>query len=106
VIRPAGPPPTKAQIKHQQRLARQLARRRRWRRRRRRFSNLIRALIRGVLAWLVMSVVATVVIAAASNNPIGNLSGGEEGLVNLVGVVSFFLGLRLFPWPRRLDPYG
>ena len=98
--------PGKAEIKRQQRLVRQTERRRRWRRRRRRLSNVVRALIRGVLAWLVMSIIAVVVVSAQSGVPVDQLSGDRQALVNVVGIVSFFLGMRLFPWPRRLDPYG
>jgi serine/threonine protein kinase len=104
-VHPAGPP-TKAQIKQQRRLARQIARRRRWRRRRRRFSNLLRALIRGVLAWFVVAVIAAVIVSANTGQSIDQLSRPNQDLVNVVGIVSFFLGMWLFPWPRRLDPNG
>lgn len=103
--RQAGPP-TPAQVRQERRQARRWERRRRWRRRRRRFSNVIRALIRGLLALVVMSIIAAVAVAAANGEQVNALSADSERIVNVVGIASFFLGLRLFPWPRRLDPHG
>ncbi len=103
---PVAPPPTQAEVRRQRRQARRWERRRRWRRRRRRSSNVIRALLRGFLAMVMMAIIARVVLAWQTGEPLNDLSQESEQIVALVGIVSFLLGLRLFPWPRRLDPAG
>ena len=53
-----------------------------------------------------MSVIAAIVVSSQTGADIDNLTDDGQAVVNGVGIVSFFLGLRLFPWPRRLDPHG
>ncbi|MDH3683374.1 MAG: protein kinase [Acidimicrobiia bacterium] len=99
-------PRSRRQTKLQAKTIRKDVRRRKRRRRRRRISNVFRAVIRGILAALLTALVATIVAAAATNSAAGELPPRAEVLVNLSMFAAFFIGLQVFPWPRRLDPDG
>ena len=99
-------PPSKREAKQQEKAVRKDARKRRRRRRRRRLSNFIRAIIRAVLSAVLTLLIGTIVAAAATGTNADNLPQETQTIIQLAAFVAFFLGMRYFPWPRRLDPNG
>ncbi len=107
---PAGPaspgPPSKREAKQQEKVVRKDARKRKRRRRRRRISNVFRALIRAVLSAFLTLIIGTIVAVASTGSEVENLSTETTTIVQLAAFIAFFIGMRYFPWPRRLDPNG
>lgn len=94
----------KQQAKHNEKLARQevrrIARQLRWSR----ISNFFRGLIRGLFGMLITFIATSLILGSLEGRTSGQLQGGDQALVIALSIVGFFVGVAIFPWPRRRLP--
>ncbi len=61
-------------------------------------------MIRGLFGLLITFIVTAAILGTLDGRGDGQLRDGDQALLTALSIVGFFIGIAIFPWPRRRLP--